>query len=57
MGWMEDACRRFLAAYRDGLQLSCTVHCERKQQLIEKARKRREKIRSSLNRHRARGTR
>ncbi|MBS0481034.1 MAG: hypothetical protein JSR96_02585 [Proteobacteria bacterium] len=49
MGLIDRLTRQFLAAYREGLQMSCTHHCERTKQFAENARKRREKIRSALN--------
>lgn len=51
MGWLDQISRRFLAAYREGLQMSCTVHCERREKFIERARERREKVRSAFAAH------
>lgn len=51
MNWLDEMTRRFLAAYREGLQMSCTVHREHHEKFVEKARQRREKIRSAIAAH------
>lgn len=48
MGWLDEIGRRFIAAYREGLQMSCTHRCERRAEFVERARKRREKVRSVI---------
>lgn len=51
MVWLDKLTRQFVAAYREGLQMSCTHHCERRKEFLEQAKKRREKVRSAIASH------
>lgn len=45
MGWMTNVSKRFIAAYQEGLQMSCPVH-RAKEKAAERVQKRREQIRT-----------
>lgn len=47
MGLFDGLVRRFVAAYQEGLQMSCPVH-RTTDKVVKRARKRREQIRTAV---------
>ena len=50
MGLLSGVMRRFMAAYQEGLQMSCPVH-RTTEKVVKRARQRREQIRTAVAQH------